>query len=78
MRGRWHSVWESLSCGYLYSATKDLTNIDLYSFWDGYFESDDKIIKGASECSKISHLNSQKMKQLHWLDIVEQEKQRLC
>ena len=53
VRGRWHSVWESLSCGYLYSATKDLTNIDLYSFWDGYFESDDKIIKGASECDIV-------------------------
>ncbi|HXJ94785.1 MAG TPA: radical SAM protein [Terriglobia bacterium] len=42
VRGRWHSVWESLACGYLYSYTKALA--DEYVFLDGYFETDEEII----------------------------------
>ena len=53
IRGRWHSVWESLACGYLYSYTKDIDGIEDYRFYDGYFETDEEIIAGASECDIV-------------------------
>src|SRR3990167_9351802 len=53
VRGRWHSVWESLACGYLYSYTKDLVAPEDYSFYDGYFDADEEIIAGASEADII-------------------------
>src|SRR3990167_7971725 len=53
VRGRWHSVWESLACGYLYSYTKDLVAPEDYSFYDGYFDADEEIIAGASEADIV-------------------------
>ena len=37
VRGKWHSVWESLAAGYLFSYTKDLVEEGNYQFFDGYF-----------------------------------------
>src|SRR3990167_3457931 len=53
VRGKWHSVWESLACGYLHSYTKDLLNIEQYDFWDGYFDKDEEIIKGCGEADIV-------------------------
>jgi radical SAM superfamily enzyme YgiQ (UPF0313 family) len=51
IRGRWHSVWESLACGYLYSATKHLA--DEYLFFDGYFDSDEEIIASCVDATIV-------------------------
>jgi len=53
VRGKWHSVWESLACGYLHSYTKDLVPEGDYYFGDGYFDSDEEIIAKASECDIV-------------------------
>src|SRR3990167_10242527 len=53
VRGKWHSVWESLACGYLYSYTKDLVEPGDYVFYDGYFDSDEEIIKGCAEADIV-------------------------
>ena len=53
VRGKWHSVWESLACGYLYSYTKDLVELGDYVFFDGYFDSDEEIIKGCVEADIV-------------------------
>ena len=47
------SVWESLACGYLKRYTEDLIHPDDYFFADGYFETDEEIIAGASECDIV-------------------------
>lgn len=49
IRGRWHSIWESLACGYLRSFTEGMEGIDEYRFFDGYFETDEDIIRGAMD-----------------------------
>src|SRR3990167_6637963 len=60
VRGKWHSVWESLACGYLYSFTKDLQEagaydkrIEDYRFYDGYFDSDQDIIQGCADADIV-------------------------
>lgn len=53
IRGKWHSVWESLACGYLYSYTKDLVEPGDYAFFDGYFDDDETIISGAAEADIV-------------------------
>ena len=53
VRGKWHSVWESLACGYLKSFTSDLVEPGDYAFYDGYFDSDEEIIKGCAEADII-------------------------
>ena len=53
VRGKWHSIWESLACGYLYSYTKDLVEPGDYVFYDGYFDSDEEIIKGCVEADIV-------------------------
>ena len=53
VRGKWHSIWESLACGYLYSYTKDLVEPGDYVFFDGYFDSDEEIIKGCAEADIV-------------------------
>lgn len=51
VRGRWHSVWENLACGYLYSCTKDL--VDKYLFFDGYFDVNDEIIASCVDADVV-------------------------
>lgn len=51
IRGRWHSVWENLASGYLYSYTKDLA--DDYLFFDGYFEKDKEIIASCLDADVV-------------------------
>src|SRR3990167_4926766 len=53
VRGKLHSIWESLACGYLKSYTSDLVAPEDYYFGDGYFDSDEKIISKAAECDII-------------------------
>ena len=53
VRGKWHSVWESLACGYLKSYTSDLVEPGDYTFYDGYFDSDEEIIKGCAEVDLV-------------------------
>src|SRR3990167_4537751 len=53
VRGRWHSVWEPLALGYLYSYTKDLPNVEYIYMGDGAFDSDEEIIKGCAEADII-------------------------
>jgi radical SAM superfamily enzyme YgiQ (UPF0313 family) len=62
VRGRWHSVWENLACGYLYSYTKDLT--DQYLFFDGYFESDEDIIASCLDADVVGFTGTSS--QMHW------------
>ena len=53
VRGRWHSVWEPLALGYLYSYTKDMPNVDYIYMGDGAFDSDEDIIKGCAEAEIV-------------------------
>ena len=53
VRGKFHSIWESLACGYLKSYTSDLVAPEDYYFGDGYFDSDEEIIQKASECDIV-------------------------
>src|SRR3989442_10364262 len=53
VRGRFHSIWESLACGYLKSYTSDLVAPEDYYFGDGYFDSDEEIIAKAAECDIV-------------------------
>ena len=53
IRGRWHSVWEPLALGYLYSYTKDLPNVDYIYMGDGAFDSDEEIIKHCAEADIV-------------------------
>src|SRR3990167_9947064 len=53
VRGKWHSVWESLACGYLKSFTSDLVKPGDYTFYDGYFDSDEEIINGCAEADIV-------------------------
>ena len=46
-------MWESLSCGYLKSYTEDLVAPEDYTFFDGYFETDEEIIKGCAEADIV-------------------------
>lgn len=51
IRGRWHSVWENLACGYIYSYTRDL--VDDYLFFDGYFDEDQEIINACLDADVV-------------------------
>lgn len=62
IRGRWHSVWESLACGYLYSYTKD--QADDYLFFDGYFDSDEEIIAGCVDADVVGFTGT--TSQMRW------------
>src|SRR3990167_1089387 len=53
VRGKWHTIWESLACGYLYSYTKDLVEPGDYVFYDGYFDSNEEIINGCAEADIV-------------------------
>src|SRR3990172_2936301 len=53
VRGRWHSVWEPLALGYLYSYTKNLPNVEYIYMGDGAFDSDEEIIKGCAEADIV-------------------------
>lgn len=66
IRGRWHSVWENLASGYLYSYTKDVT--DDYLFFDGYFDTDEEIIASCSNADVVGFTGT--TSQMRWnLDI---------
>ena len=62
VRGRWHSVWESLACGYLYSYTKDL--VDDYLFFDGYFDTDEEIITSCLDADVVGFTGT--TSQMRW------------
>jgi len=62
VRGRWHSVWENLACGYLYSYTTDLA--DKYLFFDGYFDSDDGIIAACLDADIVGFTGT--TSQMRW------------
>ena len=62
IRGRWHSVWENLACGYLYSYTKDLA--DDYRFFDGYFDTDDEIVSASADADIVGFTGT--TSQMHW------------
>lgn len=62
IRGRWHSVWENLASGYLYSYTKDL--VDDYLFFDGYFDSDDEIIASCLDADVVGFTGT--TSQMRW------------
>ena len=62
IRGRWHSVWENLASGYLYSFTKEL--VDEYLFFDGYFDSDEEIIAACVDADVVGFTGT--TSQMHW------------
>ena len=62
IRGRWHSVWESLAVGYLYSYTKDLP--DDYLFFDGYFDTDEVIIASCLDADVVGFTGT--TSQMRW------------
>ena len=62
IRGRWHSVWENLACGYLYSYTRDLT--DDYLFFDGYFDKEDEIIASSVDADVVGFTGT--TSQMRW------------
>src|SRR3990167_891701 len=75
VRGKWHSVWESLACGYLKSFTSDLVEPEDYIFYDGYFDQDEEIIKGCAEADIVGFSGT--TSQMPWsLRIATQIKQR--
>lgn len=66
IRGRWHSVWENLASGYLYSYTKDLA--DDYQFFDGHFDADEEIIESCIDADVVGFTGT--TSQMRWnLDI---------
>ena len=66
IRGRWHSVWENLASGYLYSYTQDLA--DDYRFFDGYFDADEAIIESCVDADVVGFTGT--TSQMKWnLDI---------
>src|SRR3989304_5070288 len=75
VRGKWHSIWESLACGYLYYYTKDLVEPGNYVFYGGYFDSNEEIINGCAEADIVGFSGT--TSQMPWsLRIATQIKQR--
>jgi radical SAM superfamily enzyme YgiQ (UPF0313 family) len=62
VRGRWHSVWENLACGYLYAYTKDLASE--YLFFDGYFDADKDIIAACLDADVVGFTGT--TSQMRW------------
>src|SRR5436309_1376672 len=53
IRSRWHSCWDHLASGYLFSYTRDLVHPDDYLFLDAWFETDETIIHQAADCEIV-------------------------
>ena len=53
VRGSWHSVWEPLALGYLYSYTKDLPKLEYIYRGDGAFDTESDIIQGCAEADIV-------------------------
>ena len=77
VRGRWHSVWESLACGYLYSYTKDL--VDDYLFFDGFFDTDEEIITSCLDADVVGFTGttSQMRFNMHIASAIKRENPRV-
>ena len=75
MRGSWHSVWEPLALGYLYSYTKDLPNVEYIYMGDGAFDTESDIISHCADADIVGFSGT--TSQMPWsVRIIEQIKAR--